>query len=115
MDATKYATKKAKVNELDGEAVHEIAKNYKNRIEKAKISRLVSIEEIQANQYNLNIPRYINTTEPEEQVDIRKLTAQMQETDEEIRKTERELAGMMRQLVGDGYQSDIAEVLKLWS
>lgn len=115
MDATKYATKKAKVNELDGEAVHEIAKNYKNRIEKAKISRLVSIEEIQANQYNLNIPRYIDTTEPEEQVDIRKLTAQMQETDEEIRKTERELAGMMRQLVGDCYQSDIAEVLKLWS
>lgn len=48
-------------------------------------------------------------------MDIRKLTAQMQETDEEIRKTERELAGMMRQLVGDGYQSDIAEVLKLWS
>lgn len=115
MDATKYATKKAKVNELDGEAVHEIARNYKNRIEKAKTSRLVSIEEIQANQYNLNIPRYIDTTEPEEQVDIRKLTAQMQETDAEIRKTEQELAGMMRQLVGDGYQSDIAEVLKLWS
>lgn len=115
MDATSYARKEGKVNKLEPAAVTEIVRSYKERREIAKTARVVSLDEIETNGYNLNIPRYIDTSEPEVLPDLKELVSDILQTDQEIRKTEQELAGMMRELTGGSYQNDIAEVIKLWS
>lgn len=115
MDATSYAVKEGKTNKLSESAISEIVRNYKERKDVPKIGRMVGIEEIKNNGYNLNIPRYIDTSEPEILPDLKDLVSDIRQTDAEIRQTEQELAGMMKNLVGENYQNDIAEVLKLWN
>ena len=54
-----------------------------------KYAHLASIEEIRQNEYNLNIPRYVDTTEEEEEIDInevRNLLAQDRKEIEELEK-----------------------------
>lgn len=115
MDATKYAIKGKKTNTLPEDAIIEIAQNYKKKNQIEKVARLVPLQEIERNGYNLNIPRYIDTFEKEEIPDIREIVSDILQTDAQIRDTERKLAGMMKEIVGENYQTDIAEVLKLWS
>ena len=57
-------------NELRDSDVEEIVNTYRNREAKDKYSYLASLEEIAENDYNLNIPRYVDTFEEEEPVDI---------------------------------------------
>lgn len=115
MDATSYALKEGKVNKLSAASVQNIAESYKKKTEIPKVARIVSRAEIENNGYNLNITRYIDTSEPEVLPDLKELVSDILQTDQEIRKTEQELAGMMRELTGGSYQNDIAEVIKLWS
>ena len=115
MDATSYAVKEGKTNKLSESAISEIVRNYKERKDVPKVGRMVGIEEIKNNGYNLNIPRYIDTSDPEILPDLKDLVGDIMQTDAEIRQTEQELAGMMKNLVGENYQNDIAEVLKLWN
>ena len=56
-----------------------------------KYSRRVSREEIRANDYNLNIPRYVDTFEPEEEIDLNAVAA-------EIRNIQTEIKGIDAQL-----------------
>lgn len=44
-----------------------------------KYSHLASIEEMRSNKYNLNIPRYIDTYEEEEEIDVTELQKEMQQ------------------------------------
>ena len=115
MDATSYAVKDGKTNKLSESAISEIVRNYKERKDVPKVGRMVGIEEIKNNGYNLNIPRYIDTSEPEILPDLKNLVGDIMQTDAEIIQTEQELAGMMKNLVGENYQNDISEVLKLWN
>ena len=115
MDATGYAAKEGKVNKLSTASIKNIAESYKNKTEITKVARLVGLKEIQSNGYNLNIPRYIDISEPEILPDLKEVVSDILQTDAEIRKTEQELAGMMRELVGENYQNDMKEVLRLWS
>lgn len=115
MDASGYAKKDKKTNTFTDDAIKNIANAYKGRKEIAKVARLVTAQEIRGNDYNLNIPRYIDTFELEEICDLKETVASIMSIDREIRKTEKELAETMKQLVGENYKQDIAEVLKLWS
>lgn len=51
--------------------VQKIVDTYKDRLEEDRYSRRVSIEEIAKNDYNLNITRYVSTTESEKQIDLK--------------------------------------------
>lgn len=57
-------------NRLSPEHIAKIISKYKNRSEEERYSRRVSMEEIEKNDYNLNISRYISTAKPEEQIDL---------------------------------------------
>lgn len=48
----------------------ELAELYANPAELAKQARVVDVSEIEENEYNLNIPRYVDTFEPEEPIDV---------------------------------------------
>ena len=70
IDASKGFVKDGNKNRLRYQDIHKIVDVFNNQIELLRYSRMVGFEEIEQNEYNLNIPRYIDTTEPEDIQDI---------------------------------------------
>lgn len=70
IDASKHFLKLGKNNHLQASDIKRIVDCVTHRRELPKFSRVVSKEEIVANGYNLNIPRYVDSAEPAEQWDI---------------------------------------------
>ncbi len=74
IDASKGFLKDGNKNRLRHQDIHKIVDVFNRQLEVPRYSRLVSLAEIEANDYNLNIPRYIDNSEPE---DIQDLTAHL--------------------------------------
>jgi type I restriction enzyme M protein len=70
MDGSKGFIKDGNKNRLREQDLHKIVAVFNSEKELDKYSRKVSIEEIEKNEYNLNIPRYINTQEDEDIQDL---------------------------------------------
>jgi len=70
IDASKGFVKDGNKNRLRQQDIHKIVDVFNKQSELAKYSRMVSVAEIAANDYNLNIPRYIDSTEAEDLHDI---------------------------------------------
>jgi type I restriction enzyme M protein len=70
IDASKGFIKDGNKNRLRHQDIHKIVDVFNKHIEVPKYSRIVSVTEIEANDYNLNIPRYIDSSEPEDLQDI---------------------------------------------
>lgn len=70
IDASKKYEKVGKNNKLRARDIREIVDTLKARKDVEKFSRLVSKDEIRENEYNLNIPRYVDSSEEEEPWDI---------------------------------------------
>jgi type I restriction enzyme M protein len=98
IDASNDFEKIKAQNYLNDEHVDKIIDTFKNRESIEKYSYLASLDEIKENDYNLNIPRYVDTFEEEEPVnldevsrELKALDAEMQITDSEIDKFCKEL------------------------
>ncbi len=70
IDASKGFIKDGNKNRLRHQDIHKIVDVFNKQLEIPKYSRMVSVAEIEANDYNLNIPRYIDSSEPEDLQDI---------------------------------------------
>jgi type I restriction enzyme M protein len=70
IDASKGVVKDGNKNRLRHQDVHKIVDVFNKQIELPKYSRMVCRKEIERNDYNLNIPRYIDSSEPEDLQDI---------------------------------------------
>lgn len=70
IDASKGFIKDGSKNRLREQDVHKIVDVFNKQLEIPKFSRMVSVEEIESNEYNLNIPRYIANQEEEDIQDI---------------------------------------------
>jgi len=70
IDASKGFIKDGNKNRLREQDIRKIVDCFKGFIEMPKYSRMIPFSEIQANDYNLNIPRYIDSSEPEDLQDI---------------------------------------------
>ncbi len=93
IDASKEFKKIKTQNALTDDHIEKIVSTYANKQEIEKYSRFVPLSEIRENDYNLNIPRYVDTFEEEEEIDlnyvareIKKIDMDMKEIDEEIKK-----------------------------
>tara|TARA_B100001059_G_scaffold65612_1_gene61963 strand:+ start:217 stop:2697 length:2481 start_codon:yes stop_codon:yes gene_type:complete len=75
IDASKGFIKDGNKNRLRSQDIHKIVDVFNKGLELERFSRLVPIDEIAANDYNLNIPRYIDSSEPE---DLHDLSAHLQ-------------------------------------
>lgn len=84
IDASNEFTKWKKTNELNEDNINKIVETYKDRKEVDKYSRNVKMGEIIENDYNLNIPRYIDTSEPEVIIDIDEVNKEIKEIDKEM-------------------------------
>ena len=70
IDASKYFTKEGKQNKLQASDIKRIVDTVIERKTVNKFSRVVSKDEIRNNDYNLNIPRYVDSSEDAENYDI---------------------------------------------
>jgi type I restriction enzyme M protein len=70
IDASKGFVKDGNKNRLRHQDIHKIVDVFNRQLEIDKYARMVSRAEIEANDFNLNIPRYIDATEPEDIQDI---------------------------------------------
>lgn len=98
IDASKKFNKGKKQNEMLDEHIDEVVKLYTKRETVEKEVFLASFEDIEKNDFNLNIPRYVDTFEEEEPIDLNALLTDMKKTDEEIEKVEGEFLSLMKQL-----------------
>ncbi len=57
-------------NRLRAQDIHKIVDVFNRRLEVPKYSRMVAFEEIEKNEFNLNLPRYIDSQTPEDLQDI---------------------------------------------
>ena len=79
IDASKGFEKIGNKNKLTNENIEKIFNTYKSRKEIEKYSHRASIKEIKENEYNLNIPRYVDTVEEEVAVDIKEVSKRLKE------------------------------------
>ena len=88
---------------------------YKKREDVERYAHVATMEEIEENDFNLNIPRYVDTFVPEPPVDLKKVAAELKETDEEIEKNQKELVGMLKELTSedDDIMDGLNEMIKV--
>jgi type I restriction enzyme M protein len=70
INASQHFEKGKRQNRLLPEHIDKIIDSYQFRKEEERYSRRVAMEEIEANDYNLNISRYISTAMSEEEIDL---------------------------------------------
>ena len=70
VDASKGFIKDGNKNRLRAQDIHKIVDTFNRQQEVPKYARMVPIAEVEANDFNLNLPRYIDSTEPEDLQDI---------------------------------------------
>lgn len=78
IDASKEFEKNKNQNELTDKNIEKIFDTYINRTEIEKYSHKASLDEIRENDFNLNIPRYVDTFEEEAEIDITKVAQSLQ-------------------------------------
>ena len=78
-------------NTLGEENANKIYETYEKRKEKEKFSRVVQLDEIAENDYNLNITRYVDTFEEEEEIDISANLKELKALEPAIVKLEKEM------------------------
>ena len=70
LDASKGFIKDGNKNRLRAQDIHKIVDTFTRLLETPKYSRMVPLDEVEANDFNLNLPRYIDSTTPEDLQDI---------------------------------------------
>lgn len=101
IDASQSFEKGKNQNHITDEAVNKILETYRKRETIDKYSYVANLEEIEENEYNLNIPRYVDTFEEEEPVDIKALHEEIKEINKELAEAEESLLEMLDELEGD--------------
>lgn len=81
IDASKEFEKVKTQNKLRQEHIDKIVSTYRERKEIEKYSHCATLQEIKDNDYNLNIPRYVDTFEEEEEIDIKAVMSEIKELD----------------------------------
>ena len=81
---------------MNEEHIDKVLELYNNRKSVDKLAYLASYDDIKANDYNLNIPRYVDTSEEEDEIDIKALTDSIKETNKAIKKSNTVLVDMLK-------------------
>jgi type I restriction enzyme M protein len=98
IDASKGFEKVGNQNYLRKAHIDHIIANYRERKAEEKYSYIATLDEVAANEYNLNIPRYVDTFKKEEAIDIDKVSANLKRLGQEIKEIDKLIAGYCQQL-----------------
>ena len=98
IDASKKFDKGKKQNAMTDEHIEAVMELYSKRETVEKESYLANFEDIEKNDFNLNIQRYVDNFEKEEEVDINALLTQMDQTDKELEQAQGEFLSLLKDL-----------------
>ena len=98
IDASQHFDKVKTQNVLREDHINKIIDTYRGRIEEDKYSKRANLQLIADNDYNLNIPRYVDTFEAEDSIDINAIANEIKDLDISIAETNKILADFCKQL-----------------
>jgi type I restriction enzyme M protein len=98
IDASNEFEKVGNQNALTNSHVEKIIDTYSKRKNIAKYAYVAPLSEVKENDYNLNIPRYVDTFEEEEIVDIEAVAKALQALENDMQETDKAIAGFCAEL-----------------
>ena len=98
IDASREFHKEKNQNSIDDNHITKILDTYKGREEIEKYSHIATLGEIQENDYNLNIPRYVDTFEEEEIVDIKMTKQKIVKIESELSEVKEHMQEYLKEL-----------------
>ncbi|WP_144783988.1 type I restriction-modification system subunit M [Microbacterium sp. BH-3-3-3] len=85
-------------NLLEESHIDKIVQTYRDRAEIERYSHRATVDDIAANDYNLNIPRYVDTFEPEPKIDIAAVQREIDRVEAELVEVRARMAGYLKEL-----------------
>ena len=98
IDASQKFDKGKKQNTMTDEHIESVIELYNRRETVEKEAFLADFEELEKNDFNLNIPRYVDNFEKEEEIDLDELLTDIKQTDKEIGQVQEEFVSLLREL-----------------
>lgn len=98
IDASQYFEKATNQNTLRDSDINKIISTYRNRTEENKYSVKVLLKTIAENDYNLNIPRYVETFEESAKIDIDLISKELKELDNQMLSIDKTIASFCKEL-----------------
>lgn len=98
IDASKEFTPSKTQNIMDEGHVARVLETYRGRMDVAKYSHTASFDEIAGNDFNLNIPRYVDTFEAEEEIDVAAIQKDIERLEAELVEVRGRMASYLKEL-----------------
>jgi type I restriction enzyme M protein len=98
IDASQHFDKVKTQNYLRDEDVERIVDTYSKRTSIDKYSYVAGLDEVRENDYNLNIPRYVDTFEEEESVDIKAVASELRALEADMKANNETIVGFCNEL-----------------
>ena len=98
IDASREFKSGKNQNQLSPENITKIVKTYREGDSVEKYAYLASLQEIRDNDYNLNIPRYVDTFEEEEEIDLIAVRAEREQLKTQLFQLEVEMEKYLKEL-----------------
>lgn len=107
IDASNDFEKQKNQNKLLPEHLDKIIDAFTQRQNIEKYAKVATLQEVKDNDYNLNIPRYVDTFEAEDEIDLNSIAQQLKDLEQQSQKTDEVIADFCKEL---GIDSPFAEV-----
>jgi type I restriction enzyme M protein len=98
IDASQEFERSGNQNTLSDAHVQKIVGSYQARASVDKYSYVAPITEVAENEFNLNIPRYVDTFEEQENIDLQAVSEELKELDKQMRETDAIIAAFCKEL-----------------
>ena len=98
IDASQGFEKDGNKNKLNAAHIDAIIDTYRTRSAQGKFSYVASLDEVADNDYNLNIPRYVDSFEEDEPVDLDAVANELQALEKDMAETDAVIADFCKQL-----------------
>ncbi|MBA4532547.1 type I restriction-modification system subunit M [Brevibacillus halotolerans] len=115
IDASNEFVKGKNQNKLSPENIDKIIETYSNRKDVEKYAHVASLDEIKENDYNLNIPRYVDTFEEEEVIPLSQVAQELTEVKADITNSYDKLFELLNELNGttDEAKEELSKFISL--
>jgi type I restriction enzyme M protein len=98
IDASEHYEKVKTQNVLREEHIEKVISTYRNRTAEDKYSYVAAMNEVKENDYNLNIPRYVDTFEEEEPVDLEVVSNELNSLESDMTETDKTISDFCKEL-----------------
>ena len=98
IDASRAYADGTRQNQLRDEDIEKIVSTFRDFREVEKYAHLATLDEIKEAEFNLNIPRYVDTFEEEEEIDIAAVQKEIEQLEGELAEVQKEMKAYLKEL-----------------